>query len=129
MQMEQVDLWRMPMWMEMMNTLPASVRVDLNRGSYVVYDSRMRCIYADDLSEEEIDQLIYEWALLFEPSYRRLFVETLEWKTVQNLEHMGLSASQFEGKLLSGGVVRTKVVFAQYEKSRVAEFQFQKRLR
>ncbi len=129
MQMEQIDLWRMPMWAEMMNTLPASVRVDLERGSYVVCDSRMRCIYADDLTEKEIDQFIYEWALLFEAPYRRLFVETLEWKTVQSLDRMGLSASQFEGKLLSGGFVRTKVVFAQYEKSGVAEFQFQKRLR
>lgn len=129
MQMEQVDLWRMPMWVEMMNTLPASVRVDLERGSYVVCDSRMRCIYADDLMEEEIDQLVSEWALLFEAPYRRLFVKTLEWQTIQGLDRMGLSASQFEGKLLSGGVVRTKVVFAQYEKSRIAEFQFQKTLR
>lgn len=129
MQMGQADLWRMPMWMEMMNTLPASVRVDLKRGSYVVRDNRMRCIYADDLREEEIDQMIAEWALLFEPSYRRLFVKTLKWRTVQHLDRMGLSASQFEGKLLSGGAARIKVVFAQYEKSRVAEFQFQKSLK
>lgn len=103
MQMGQADLWRMPMWMEMMNTLPASVRVDLKRGSYVVHDNRMRCIYADDLREEEIDQMIAEWALLFEPSYRRLHLPR------------GYRGTELPDGLSGGGVCHCRCMYLDEE--------------
>lgn len=125
MQMELVDFWRMPMWTEMMNSLPAKVRIDLSSNSYAVTENRMRCVYADDLSEAEIDDLVYEWSLLFEPSFRRLFLKTLQWRAAQRLNRAGRMKSQFEGKLMDGRFVCVEAIYALYEKGLVAEYWFQ----
>ena len=124
MRMESTDCWRMPMWDEMMRLLPASVYVNLKTGSYRVCDNRMRCVYADDIDEEEVYDLIHEWSLLLETPCRGAFERALSRNAARHIYRDGSSENRFEGKLADGRDVRIQAVFAPYEKKLVAEFRF-----
>lgn len=75
--------WRQPMWADILTRLPSSITINMNTQSYLVKDNSLRCIYADDIDEAGVDELIDELARELPSTCRAEFREAFSMKALK----------------------------------------------
>lgn len=124
--LESDDLWRMPMWHDMMAALPARVHLNLNAGSYYVMDNTLRIIYADDIQPQNANQLIREWALLLKEPYRSEFKYRFSMEQLVRADSDECTVLRYEAVSIESNMISIAVEFGQGSDRKIMEFSFRK---
>lgn len=124
--MESDDLWRMPMWHDMMAALPARVLLNLKKGTYCVRDNTLRIIYADDIQPQDADQLIREWAMCLNEPYKGEFENRFSMRWLVKVGSNEGMALYYEAESHEAGMISIAVEFGQGSDGKIMEFSFRK---
>lgn len=120
--------WRQPMWMDMMNHLPASIAINMKTQSYAVKDNSLQFIYADDIDESGVDKLVNEIADQLVPANRREFCKALSMRELTRAWKEERRGYALLSQICGGKeplTLRTDVVFGQGVREMIMEFRFE----
>ena len=120
------EKWRQPMWDAMMNSLPATITINLKTQSYVVKDNSQKCIFADDIDESGVDEIIQELAEQLNFTSGCEFQEVFSMRRLMeawNGDQKGYSLlSRMDGSEIT--ILKTDVIFGQGSRELIAELRF-----
>lgn len=118
--------WRQRLWSSIMRDLPATVTINTRTRSYVVRDNTLKIIYADDLNECDIDELIEEIAIELDPCKRMEFVDTFSYQAIKNAWNSGKKGYMLLSRMdtTEMKILRTDLIFAQGVKGLIFELRF-----
>lgn len=110
----------------MMRSLPATITINMKTRSYLVRDNAQQCIFADDIDEPGVDEMMQELAeqLSFESGCE--FQEVFSMRQLKRAWNGGRKGytllSQMEGADVI--MIKTDVTFGQDVKEMIMEFRF-----
>ena len=120
------EKWRQPMWDAMLNSLPATITINLKTQSYVVRDNSLQCIFADDIDESGVDEIIQELAEQLNFTSGCEFQEVFSMRRLMeawNGDQNGYSLlSRMDGSEIT--ILKTDVIFGQGSREMIAELRF-----
>lgn len=119
--------WRQPMWMGMMNHLPASIAINMKTKSYAVKDNSLQFIFSDDIDETDVDELVKEISAFLAPASRSEFCKALSMRTLKRAwkeERKGYTLLSQLGSGKDTPMLRTDVIFGQGTREMIIEFRF-----
>ena len=119
--------WRQQLWSDMLARLPASITINVSKGSYTVRDNSLQFIYSGDIDEAGVDELIGELSMELFPAERNEFLQAFSMNELKNAWKDGCKGYTLHSKLRKAGepMLRTDVLFGQGVWDMIVEFRFE----